>query len=448
MMVMKFGGSSLAGRERIESAARIVVSRLPRRPIVVLSAIGRTTDALIAAGSSALAGKPVAAEIMRIKEAHYSVAAELGIKTGEIDGLFADLEKLLSSMRGAGQASMETTDSLVSFGEMLSVRIFSSYLEKIGVGATRHFDGWEAGIITDSEFGNAEFLPASMDKIRRNFSGLEEDYRYTPVVTGFIAKDASGRTTTMGRGGSDLTATIIGAALRAEEIEVWKDVDGLLTADPRVVKGAFPVAEISFQQASEMAYFGANIFHPRSIIPAMEANVPIRVKNSNDPERPGTLITAVPHDSSRLVKAMSFKRNVALVDIISTRMLGQYGFLASVFQAFADCRVCVDLVATSEVSVCATVNGAADLGALHEELGKIASVRILSGNAVMSIVCAQENSGKVMSQAFGSLARSGIEVQAVSYGASKGNICLVVNDSNLVEGANAVHRAFFGGGAG
>ncbi len=242
MIVMKFGGSSVANAERIRHVTDIIRMFLVERPVVVASAMGKTTDNLLAAAERAVNGQVCIEEIRNL---HYSVAAELQIETTEICSLLDELQKLLEGISLIREVSPRTKDYLVSFGERLSVRILAAHLSRSGINA-KFFDAFDIGFVSNSDFTNAELLDESYKRIGDSFSALQADYTYTPIVTGFIAKDRNGAITTLGRGGSDLTASVLGAALKAKEIMVWKDVDGILTTDPRVVPITQPVKNISF----------------------------------------------------------------------------------------------------------------------------------------------------------------------------------------------------------
>jgi aspartate kinase len=266
-----------------------------------------------------------------------------------------------------------------------------------------------------------------------------------PVVTGFLAKDEKGSITTLGRGGSDLSATMIAAACRADEVQVWKDVDGILTADPRIVKNAKPVQYVTYEEASELAYFGAQVLHPRAMQPCMKTGTPVLVKNSYNIEAPGTQIESAGAAAKKSppVRAITSKHNVTLVDIVSTRMLGQYGFLSEVFSIFAKYNISVDMVATSEVSVSLTLDTAYDLAEVKKELSKIAGVEIKTGKAIVSIIGNVKRSSEILARAFRICQLIGVPVQMISQGASKVNISFIVNETEAAEVVKSLHLDFF-----
>ncbi len=442
MIVMKFGGSSVADAERIRKVADIVSSLLPSKPILVLSAMGDTTDFLLEAAQSALDGTVF---MDSIEALHKKAVKDLSLPTAlfddELAPLLSDLRSLLVGISLIRELTPKTKDYLVSFGERLSVRIAAAYFRSAGI-PSQALDAWEAGIHSNSSFGSADPAEDSWTSIPEKILPIL-DAGTLPIVTGFIAKDPSGSVTTLGRGGSDLTATLLGAALGAEEVQVWKDVDGILTADPRVVKDARPVEVVTYDEAAELAYFGAQVLHPRSMQPCLRTGTPVRVKNSYNPPAVGTLIMAERSGASALVRAITSKRNVTLIDIVSTRMLGQYGFLARVFQAFEERHVSVDMVATSEVSLSLTLDAAHDLALLKRDLERIAAVNVKKGKAIVTLIGEVSRSSEILEKAFGVCVKEGIQVQMVSQGASKVNISFIVDDREAPVAVRALHAAFF-----
>lgn len=436
MIIMKFGGSSLANAERIRQVSNIIEMHRSENPIVVLSAIGKTTDDLIEAGQAALSGHVDAG---KIADRHMAILSELELSGTGVEQLLEELSHLLSGIAVIRELSPRTMDHLLSFGERLATRLFCGYLCQQGVAAEA-IDGWSAGLVTNSTFNRAELLPESYENISIVFRNFEKDI---PVITGFIAKDLNGAITTLGRGGSDLTAAIIGAALDVREIQVWKDVHGILSTDPRVLETAFPVHSISFEEAAELAYFGAKVLHPMSILPAMKKGIPVRVKNSYDPAHPGTLIVSNITHNNGLVTSITYKPSQAMVHICSTRMLGQYGFLAKVFQIFADLRISVDVIATSEVSISLTLENQEGLVELERRLGEIATVRIQQCKTIISLIGSTRHSSQILEKSLKTLSQEKIGVQMISHGASNVNTSLVVNDGEARQSIHLLHEQFF-----
>ncbi|BAU01737.1 Aspartokinase 2 [Vigna angularis] len=456
--VMKFGGSSVASAERMKEVASLILSFPEERPIVVLSAMGKTTNKLLLAGEKAVScgvtNVSIIEELSFIKDLHERTVDQLGVDRSVIAKHLEELEQLLKGIAMMKELTKRTQDYLVSFGECMSTRIFAAYLNKIGVKA-RQYDAFEIGFITTDDFTNADILEATYPAVAKRLNG---DWLSDPaiaIVTGFLGKARkSCAVTTLGRGGSDLTATAIGKALGLPEIQVWKDVDGVLTCDPNIYPKAEPVPFLTFDEAAELAYFGAQVLHPQSMRPARESDIPVRVKNSYNPKAPGTLITKARDMSKAILTSIVLKRNVTMLDIVSTRMLGQYGFLAKVFSIFEDLGISVDVVATSEVSVSLTldpsklwsrelIQQASELDHVVEELEKIAVVNLLQNRSIISLIGNVQKSSLILEKAFRVLRTLGVTVQMISQGASKVNISLVVNDSEAEQCVRALHSVFF-----
>ena len=442
MIVMKFGGSSVANGERIRHVAEIVKQELKRKPVLVLSAMGDTTDHLLEAADRAIQTGVVSAD--RIAGLHIKTIQELGLNPavrGDIEPLLEELRNLLLGISMIKELTDKTKDYLVSFGERLSVRIAAAYFNAVSIPA-RAMDAWDAGFISDSNFSSAELLKESWDRIPRLLIPLT-DQGILPVITGFIAKDGNGTITTLGRGGSDRSATIIASACKAEEAQVWKDVDGILTADPRIVPEAQPVEAVTYEEAAELAYFGAQVLHPWAMRPCMKSGTPVLVKNSYNPKAPGTRILSSREGKTGPVLAITSRQHVTLVDIVSTRMLGQHGFLQAVFSDFAKYGISVDMVATSEVSVSVTLDSIYDLEPITADLTRIASVEVKTGRAIVTIIGDVHRSSEILRRSFEVCVRLDIPVQMVSQGASKVNISFIVNDTQAAEVVKGLHREFF-----
>lgn len=454
--VMKFGGSSVASAARMKEVAALILSFPNEKPVIVLSAMGKTTNKLLLAGEKAVSCGVTnilsIEELSFVKALHLETVMELGIDEAIIATNLEELEQLLKGIAMMKELTPRTRDYLVSFGECMSTRIFAAYLNKLGVKA-RQYDAFDIGFITTDDFTNADILEATYPAVAKRLIG---DWVYDPaipIVTGFLGKGwRSCAVTTLGRGGSDLTATTIGKALGLREIQVWKDVDGVLTCDPNIYVGAEPVPYLTFDEAAELAYFGAQVLHPQSMRPAREGDIPVRVKNSYNPKAPGTLITKTRDMSKAVLTSIVLKRNITMLDIVSTRMLGQYGFLAKVFSTFEDLGISVDVVATSEVSISLTLDPSKlwsreliqqELDHVVEELEKIAVVNLLQHRSIISLIGNVQRSSLILEKAFCVLRRNGVNVQMISQGASKVNISLVVNDNEAEQCVRALHATFF-----
>ena len=422
MIVMKFGGSSLANANRIKNLSDIIRKNLSLKPILVCSAMGNTTELLLNSLN----------DYTKLKNFHISICEELGIEVREISPILEELDKLKISP----DFTAKERDLLLSFGERLSVRIISAFLNTQDI-SSKPYDAWDIGMITNSDHGEAKIRNDSYSKIDQNISSIKD--HHIPVITGFIAKNPSGEITTFGRGGSDLSATIIGAAINAKEVQVWKDVDGLMTADPKIVKDAKPIDFISFQEASELAYFGAKILHPLAMKPIKQKNIPVRIKNSYKTEAKGTLVSAKTSYPYGPFKSITLKKDVILVDIISSKMLGTHGFLAKIFNIFDKHNVSVDMLSSSEISISVSLNCEKNLEKVIEELSEYATVDIDKGNTIVSIICEAEKPTVVLRDAFSALNKEKIQVKMISQAASHSNIGLVFNADVAEKALKTIH---------
>jgi aspartate kinase len=377
---------------------------------------------------------------------HLTAIQQLGIGDHvkeEINELLAECEALLTGVRLIQEMSPKSLDQLVSYGERISVRIMAAQLNQLGIPA-QAFDAWDVGIHTDSEFGNAKLLPESDDAIRKAFDRIDKNT--VAVVTGFIGHDKNGKITTLGRSGSDLSATQIGAVLGVDEIQVWKDVDGILSSDPRVIPNAIPIGEVTFEEASELAYFGAQVLHPTAMRPAIKYGVPVRVKNSYNPDAVGSYIREKKATENRLVTAITFKRGIRLMDIRSTEMLGTYGFLAEVFKQFQKHKLSVDVLASSEVSISLTLDKnqkVEEIEGLMEDLSSCAEVSVEEKKSILTLITDVERSSEVLATVFRVFSTENIKVEMMSQGASKVNISFILNDFDLERAATHLHKCFF-----
>ena len=428
--------------------------------------MGDTTNQLLAAGEQSLQCENsdqvgYMKSLQYIRKFHQDAMDELNVDPDtvqEVNKLLKKLEQICTGVALMQECTSRTRATLVSFGERISTRIFASYLRSLGLRA-RQYDAFdELGIVTTDEFENGNVLDVTYSNVAAALKRSRTELPNIAVVTGFLGRgEQTGAITTLGRGGSDLTATIIGAALQLPEVQVWKDVDGVLSADPREVDGTIPMTFLSFQEATELAYFGAQVLHPQSMRPAMDSEgLCVRVKNSYNLLAPGTLIGHVRPGGSDdwLLTSIVRKKNVTMLDIISTRMLGQYGFLAKVFAVMNNAGISVDCVATSEVSVSITLDPAKlwSRGLVKEELealvrdfeeNGIARVNYTTGNSLVSLIGNVERNKEIMERSFRALGRSNITVKMISQGASKTNISLLVGDEQGIDAVKAIHSEFF-----
>ena len=448
MIVMKFGGTSVGSAGSIRGVIDVIrqAANSGKNPFVVVSAVSGVTDMLLAAAKSALGkGSSVKGIVGGIERRHADIISGLGIAPDILLEDLAELEKMLYGIWLVREITARTTDYVASFGERISSRIVAAYAKKCGLNA-KEFNAYDLGMITDSNFGNAEILPSTYEAIAAAVEKIPSGT--IPIVTGFVGKTKEGEVTTLGRGGSDYTASIFGAALGAEEIQVWTDADGVMTADPKLVPGASTVPVVSFEEASELAYFGAKVLHPKTILPAMSRDIPVRVLNTFNPHGEGTLILRTA-DAKRDITAITCKKNIHVIHINSLRMLLAYGFLNSVFKLFEEFKVPADMVTTSEVNVSVTVDGKFDISGLVERLREFAAVTVLSDRASLSIVGEGIRSkAGIGGRIFSVLGRKGINVEMLSQSYAVVSESLVINESQLTGAVNALHEEFFGAPAG
>lgn len=438
MIVMKFGGSSVDGAEKIERVRRIVEGRLERRPVVIASAFRGVTDDLLALCKEALSGD--LSRLAAIERRHRDAAKDLGVEFKPLEPLLAELADLAKGVSLLGELTPRTLDRVAGFGERLSTRLIAAYFTKMKLPA-RQLDAPAAGLVTDDKFGEANPLPEADELLRGSLSGSPE----VQVVTGYIGRTRHGEITTLGRNGSDYSATIIGAALGAEEIEIWSDTDGIMTADPRMVPTALPLDVLSFAEACELAHYGGKVLHPHTLVPAMAKDIPVRVLNTFKPHHPGTKILAHPKArAGGVLKSIAFKRRQLVVSAASPRMLAGPGFLARIFEVLARHDVDVDMVATSEVSVSATTGLPRGLDAAVAELSKEFETSVEKGRAV---VCAVgdgiQGTPGVAADVFTAVRDAGVNVLMISQGASKNNVTFVVADEDVELAVRSLHDRFF-----
>jgi len=447
-VVMKFGGTSVEDATAIDRAAEIVCSRLAQDPIVVVSAMAKVTDQLVAMARAAGDGdRESALQLSRaVRERHYTAASELlgtsvfGELHGELEADFDSLDDLLHGISAVGELTPRTTDNVLSFGERLSSKLVTAAFRARGLKAVL-VDSRECIVTDDNHTKAVPQMDDTNDNVRARLRSLLEKKR-VPVMGGFIAATRAGVTTTIGRGGSDFSAAIVGAAFDAERIEIWTDVDGMKTTDPNLCPDALRISTIGFEEAAELAYFGAKVLHPATLLPAIQKNIPVLVLNSRNPQNQGTRITArAPHCRSTF-KAIAAKKRITIVDVVATRMLGAHGFLKAIFDVFDRHRCAVDVVATSEVSVSLTVDSNEAIPAIAADLEKLADVKYSGRNAIVCLVGeAIRDTAGVAAKVFTAL--GDINVRMISQGASEINITFVIDEGDVPAAVRRLHSAFF-----
>ena len=450
---MKFGGTSVEGATAFKNAAGIVFARQSLHPVVVVSAMAGFTDALIASVQGALTvdADTGAGSLEKHFDRHLRVIdalllteaarmrqliAQSRIEIGEL------LKVAASDVGGDRKRRKFFEDAVVSYGERLSAALLASVLLENNV-VSQDVDARRC-VITDDDHGCATPLTTeTFHNTREQLEPLIASGR-VPVLGGFIGSTITGETTTLGRGGSDYTAALIGAALEATEIQIWTDVPGVLTADPRLVSHARTVPHLSFEEAAELAYFGAKVLHPKTLHPAIERDIPVRICNSRAQEGGSTLVVGESRKSAQPVKAIAHKTGVTTVQVTSTRMLGAYGFLRALFEVFAEHKTAVDVVTTSEVSVSLSLDDTTSLAEIVAQLEKLGTVTIEDKCAILCVV------GEGLRTTPGIAARifstiSDINVSLISQGASRINVTFAVEEDRVREVVARLHKEFFEG---
>jgi aspartate kinase len=448
MIVMKFGGTSVEDAKAIERVAAIVKGRRAQKPVVVVSAMAKVTDTLLTMAKAAGAGeRKTALKLCRsLQERHYNTASELlgtALFTefhSELGADFEALDELLRGICAVGEITPRTTDHVASFGEALSSRIVAAAFAARGLSGV-HVDSRDV-LVTDNDYMQA--VPQFEETNARLQERVQPllDGGKVPVMGGFIGSNRAGITTTIGRGGSDFSAAIFGAGLNAERIEIWTDVDGILTTDPRICPEARRIKIISFDEAAELAYFGAKVLHPATVLPAIQKNIPVYVLNSRNPSCEGTCITNHAPQGRNLFKAIAAKKRITIVEVAAPRMLLAHGFLKAIFDAFDRHKVAVDVVSTSEVSVSLTVDSNQAIPALAADLAKLADVKYEGRKAIVCVVGEnlREKPG-VAALVFRELADK--KIRMISQGASEINLTFVIEEDEVPDVVQRLHKTFF-----
>jgi aspartate kinase len=445
---MKFGGTSVEDPAAITRTAAIVAGRvaLGKQPVVVVSAMAKVTDSLLRAAAAAAEGDRTGALAIssRLRVRHRETAAAL-VKDAAalinlIDQEFDSLDEILRGLAAILELTPRISDLIVSYGERLSSRIVAAAFHELGINAA-HVDAREV-VITDSQFQKAVPQDALIEqRAQAKLLPLTAQGK-VPVMGGFIASNEAGITTTLGRGGSDFTGALIGGALAAEAIEIWTDVDGILTADPRVVPDALRVKIISFEEAAELAYFGAKVLHPATILPAVKKNIPVLVLNSRNAACEGTRITSLAPRCRSPFKSIAVKKKLSIIDMVASRMLMTHGYMKEIFTVFDKHKCAVDMVSTSEVSVSLTVDSNDNISALAADLGQLADVKYEGKKALICLVGDDiRGQNGMAAQVFSAIRH--INVRMISQGASEINMSFMIDEDDADEAVRSLHAAFF-----
>ena len=445
---MKFGGTSVQDIDAFARVAAIVLGERENSPLVVTSAMAKVTDALLFAFETAKRGDvEIAFESLEPHfERHTTVSVELTNEAQqksfqtELDFVRSELKDLLMRVSRRSLPLQMLKDAIVSYGEQLSSRLLALVCAAKGLNA-RHADSRRL-IVTDDEYGSAAPIWDETEKLIQLELRTLINNGEIPVMGGFIAASRGGETTTLGRGGSDYSAALVGAALNAREIQIWTDVTGVLTCDPRICPEARTLKTLSYEEAAELAYFGAKVLHPKTIQPAVDLQIPVRVCNSHQPIERGTMILPSSQTTPRKVKSIAYKKGITILHITSARMLGAYGFMSAIFQIFERHRTVIDVVTTSEVSVSLTLDNTDALEAVVKDLQRIGTVSVKPNQAVICVVGSglRDTSG-VAAQIFTAI--SGFNISLISHGASSVNMTFVVEETVVNEVIKRLHDEFF-----
>ncbi len=437
MIILKFGGTSVNSTKSLKTIVDIVKRQKDKNPIVVVSAISGVTDLLL----SLLKNKGNRETIMKqIENLHLNLIEDYyGTVLTEQRDYILDCLKKVNKLLNGNVNNLELCDEIISFGEIMSSYIIANILNGSNINAKQIIA--TSLIVTNDHFGSAEFLPSETQAQTKQTLIPLVKKRIVPVVTGFIGSTIDGKITTLGRGGSDYTAAILGFSLSASEIQIWTDVDGIFTSDPKLIKQAKVISDVSYKEASELAAFGAKILHPRTIRPAISSGIPVRVLNTFNPTAKGTIIRNRDRQKSHIV-AIASKRKITLVTIYSTDMLLNKGFLARVFSIFSKYNISIDLVSVSEVSISASLDNDENLQNAVKELEKFATITTTRQLGMVSLIGEKiVNVKNILKEIFSILDNSNIEVKMISLGATDINISLVLPSLKIDKSVNLLHEA-------
>jgi aspartate kinase len=462
LVVMKFGGTSVEDAAAIERTARIVAGRVDRglQPIVVVSAMAKVTDLLISAANSAARGDRASALAIteRLRIRHKDAATQLIASARAsaapaaqpdheqigahawIEAEFDGLDEILRGLAAVGELTPRIADMVVSYGERASSRMIAEAFARFGLKAV-HIDARHC-IVTDAQYGKAIPQDALIEQRLQQHVAPHLAEGRVPVMGGFMGSTEQGVTTTLGRGGSDFTAALVGGGIDAGAIEIWTDVNGIMTADPRVCPDALRVKTISFEEAAELAYFGAKVLHPATILPAVKKNIPVFVLNSRNPENGGTRITALAARCRSPFKSIAVKKRLTIMDIVASRMLLSHGYLRAIFEVFDRHKCPVDMVSTSEVSVSLSVDSNDKLPAIAADLSKLADVKYEGRKALVCMVGENiRGQNGIAARVFQSVRH--VNLRMISQGASEINMSFMIEEDDAEEAVRSLHAEFF-----
>ena len=445
---MKFGGTSVGDIAAFERVFHIVSTQIDRHPVVVTSAMTKVTDALLAAFEMAKKGD--FADAIASLEPHFDRHVEVSRHyipqdvpnafNGELDFARGEPSDLLMRVTRRSLPLSMLKDAIVSYGEQLSSRLLAEVLKAKGIAA-RQVDSRRL-IVTDDEYGAAQPIWDETDKLVQLELEPLIAAGEVPIMGGFIAASRGGETTTLGRGGSDYSAALIAAALKASELQIWTDVTGVMTCDPRICSQARTIPVLSYEEAAELAYFGAKVLHPKTIKPAVDNGIPVRVCNTFVPDAIGTMVLGDSGETPNKIKSIAYKKNITVLRITSARMLGSFGFMSALFQIFERYRTVIDVVTTSEVSVALTLDNTDSLEQIVTELQRLGGVEVEPGYAVICVVGEGLREGTGLAAKVFSTIHD-VNIALVSHGASSVNLTFVIKEEFVTDAIKRLHAALF-----
>ena len=444
---MKFGGTSVGDVAAFERVFHIVSTQIERHPVVVVSAMTKVTDALLAAFELAKKGDTDEAVALLAPhfERHLEVTRQFDLPAsspfyGELEYAREELADLLKRVSRRSLPLSMLKDAVVSYGEQLSSRLLAEVMKAKGINA-RQVDSRRL-IVTDDEYGAAQPIWDETEKLIKLELEPMIAAGEVPILGGFIAANRGGETTTLGRGGSDYSAALVAAALHASELQIWTDVTGVMTCDPRICGEARTIPILSYEEAAELAYFGAKVLHPKTIKPAVDSSIPVRVCNTFEPDEIGTMVLAASAEAPNKIKSIAHKKNITILRITSARMLGSFGFMSALFQVFERYRTVIDVVSTSEVSVALTLDNADSLEQIVNELSRLGEVEVENGYAVICVVGEglRDSTGHA-SKVFSTI--QDVNVALISHGASSVNLTFVIKEEQAADVIKRLHEELF-----
>lgn len=438
MLVLKFGGTSVGKPERMKKIANLVMAS-PGKKIVVLSALSGTTNTLVSIGDHLTAGQAAKAEEeISALEKHYLTFIKELYESEAFQAIGQEVVSryfILIRLLAAGQFDTKSYRELLAQGELISTELFYQHLQERKI-SSRLLPALHFMSIDENEEPELQKISARLKPLVNSLTNVE-----IIITQGYICRNHRNEIDNLKRGGSDYTASLVGAAIQADEIQIWTDIDGMHNNDPRIVKKTVPISELTFDEASELAYFGAKILHPSTIVPAQKFNVPVRLKNTMDEKAPGTIITGKGTEGS--FKAIAAKDGITAIKIKSSRMLMAYGFLRRVFEVFENHKTPIDMITTSEIAVSLTIDNNSHLASIENELKKFGSIEVDNDQTIICIVGNRIMDHKgVLTKVFQSLTE--IPVRMVSCGGSANNVSVLIDKQYKEKALNVLNEGLFG----